>query len=112
MKTLSASPLLLSLVLASASLLPAAAEPQKASDFDAFAFRFQFDRAELDSEKSADKLLVRLESVVRRQCDANRKLSVTQRQQVEACIDRTMTGAINKFGSTTLSEVYRSRVAG
>jgi UrcA family protein len=96
--------------LATLAGVPAHADQAPASP--EFAFKFSYDRSELQDAAKAEKLLVRLERAVRRHCDAERTKDLAARALVTDCIDTTMKDSMGKFGSSTLTQVYESRAAG
>jgi UrcA family protein len=82
-----------------------------AGETQPFKFQFSYQANELTSAPSAEKLLVRLQQDVRAYCGGNRKMSLNEREQVNACIDATMRQSIDKFGST-VAQAYQSRTRG
>ena len=87
-----------------------AGEPQ--ANAARFEFKFDFKPDELTSTPMAKKMLVRLEHKVRAYCGDNQKMSLAQRELVRACVNRTMSNSIAKFGSATVAEAYKSRAEG
>lgn len=83
-----------------------------ARNTEPFAFSFTYSPDELTNADSAKRLLVRLESSVRSYCRGYDKISVTERDRIQACIDDTMRQSVSKFGSTTLAQAYSNRADG
>lgn len=79
---------------------------------DSFKFPFTYRTAELASEDSAEKLLLRLQKEVRRHCTGNQKMTLDERALVTACTNQTMRESIGKFGSSTLAQAYETRSGG
>jgi UrcA family protein len=77
-----------------------------------FAFDFAFSPEELNSTTKAEKLVSRLERRVRAYCGANMRMSLTERNDVNVCINETMKQSISKFGSEAVAQAYRTRAAG
>lgn len=107
----SLTPILVCAAFATAASV-ASAHADQAPSSPEFAFKFEYDRTELQDAAKAEKLLVRLERSVRRHCDADRSRPLSERALVKACIDETMKDSMGKFGSSTLTQVYQSRAAG
>lgn len=88
---------------------PALAQEHETTPFD---FDFTFKASELSNAPQAEKMLVRLESAVKRECGANGKMSYAERKLVETCINTTMRASIAKFNSATVAQAYQSRADG
>src|SRR5215813_1258466 len=89
----------------------AATEPEQ--ETVPFEFKFSYQPSELTSAPKAEKLVGRLERAVRRECaDGDRKIPVSQRAQVQACVNETMRSSIARFGSEAVAQAYKSRAAG
>jgi UrcA family protein len=90
---------------------PALAEEQ--AQADEFQFKFQYEPSELTNSASAKKLLMRLERQVANECGADEgRKPLPERKLARACVDRTMSKAIEGFGSSTVAEAYKSRTGG
>ncbi len=114
MKTTASTNLIACAVIAGAFTVgfvsgPALAEPGPDAPF---AFQFTYSPTELTTVDQAGTLLVRLEQDVRRYCNGNRKMSVSERRLVNSCIETTMKDSIAKFDSQTVVQAYQSRAAG
>lgn len=90
---------------------PAFAQEATANQAQPFKFEFGYQAEELTSAPAAEKLLVRLNQDVRAYCGGNRKMTLNERQHVNACIDATMRESMDKFGST-VAQAYQSRTGG
>lgn len=77
-----------------------------------FEFPFTYAADELTSIDQANSLLSRLERKVRRHCDDSRRMSLEERRLVEACVAKTMEDSIQKFGSSSLAQIYANRADG
>ena len=88
---------------------PATAEPQAA---DPFKFQFEYKVAETGSLQDAQKLLARLERDVRSYCGFNRKMTLDERETVDACITQTMKDTVGKFANPTVAQAFQSRADG
>lgn len=89
-----------------------ASAPEQTAVYEEFEFRFTYNPADLESERTANKLLSRLQNEVGDHCGMNQRLPVSEKRHARDCVKRTMGNAINKFGSATLTQAYQSRVAG
>lgn len=109
------SPLVVCGLFASAATFASIAQasaPEQTAVYEEFEFRFIYNPADLESDKGANKLLSRLRNEVRSHCGVEGRMSAGEKRVAYECVDRTMGNAINKFGSSTLTQAYQSRVAG
>jgi UrcA family protein len=90
---------------------PALAEEQVVPDQD-FNFSFYYTPDELGSTPKAEKLLTRLEHAVRRECGANLRMTLSERTSAQACITKTMSASVARFGSEAVAQAYKSRTVG
>lgn len=88
---------------------PATAEPRQP---DPFKFQFEYKVSETGSLPDAQKLLARLERDVRNYCGFNRKMTLDERNAVEACINQTMKDTVAKFSNSTVAQAFQSRADG
>ena len=86
-----------------------ASEPQIVEPFE---FKFDYSASELANTEGAKQMLIRLERQIARECGVHERKPVAERKLVKACVDETMSKAVERFGSSTLAEAYRSRTGG
>lgn len=82
--------------------------PRQLQDIE---FKFAYDKAELGSLESTQKLLVRLETEVRKECKA-KILSSREPTLIRTCVTKIMQSSVPKFGSAILANSYDLRAAG
>ena len=114
MKTQSKTALLACIAIAGAFAAgflsgPAMAEPQTA---DPFKFQFEYKASETGSLPDAQKMLTRLERDVRSYCGGNRKVTLDERDKIEACVNETMKATIAKFSNSNVAQAFQSRADG
>ncbi len=85
---------------------PAIAQPTP--DRENFEFRFEYTKAELETEQAASNMLNRLHKEIRQHCAVDPR-QVADRAN-KACIDQTMARVVGQIGSSTLASVHSERL--